>query len=211
MYQVLFFIALLIGIIPFLLLLAQQRVLNITEPVIPFIWLTAIATLYEFFGSVILKINTSYWWQLYSLLEFLTLYYFFYKIFRPSYKRTLLVFIILLCITYIISFMFWDENNKFVSKAINKIPITLFVFLFSFKWFKDLFKKMEVLNPWQKSNFYFVSGISIYYSSTLFLFLLSNYFFKSTTYMYDYWLVNIIATFVLRLSLIIGVWKMKRK
>lgn len=207
MHQVLFFTALFIGIIPLLIVLAQKRALNFTEPIIPFIWLTAVATLYEFFGSVMLKINTSYWWQLYSLLEFITLYYFFYKLFGSSYKKTFILFVILLSVTYIISCVLWGE--QFISTAINRIPLTLFVFTFSFKWFKELFKKMEIINPWQKANFYFVSGLSIYYSSTLFLFLLSNYIFMSNEYSYDYWLINVIATFILRIFLTMGIWKMK--
>lgn len=208
MHQVLFFTALFIGIIPLLIVLAQKRALNFIEPIIPFIWLTAVATLYEFFGSVMLKINTSYWWQLYSLLEFITLYYFFYKLFGSSYKKTFILFVILLSVTYIISCVFWGE--QFISTAINRIPLTLFVFTFSFKWFKELFKKMEIINPWQKANFYFVSGLSIYYSSTLFLFLLSNYIFMSNEYSYDYWLINVIATFILRIFLTMGIWKMKQ-
>ncbi len=204
----LFFIALFIGIIPLLILLLKKRAFDFKKPIISFIWLTAFATLYEFFGSVILKINTSYWWQLYSLLEFITLYYFFFKLFQPKYKTTFWVFLVLLVTKYGFSYIFWNEI--FISTAINKIPLTIFVLTFSFLWFKELFKKMEIQNPWQNANFYFVSGFSVYYSSTFFLFLLGNSIFNSNIYFYDYWLINIMATLILRTFLIIGVWKMKQ-
>ncbi|SEM65205.1 hypothetical protein SAMN05421856_10582 [Chryseobacterium taichungense] len=208
MHQVLFFAALFIGIIPYSILIKRKKTFDFKESIIPFVCLTAIATLYEFFGSVILKINTSYWWQLYSLLEFSTLYYFFYKLFGSSYKKTFLVFVIFLSFTYILSFVFWEE--KFITIAINKLPLTFFVFTFSFKWYRELFQKMDIENPWQNSTFYFISGISIYYSSTFFLFLLSKYMFIDNGYLYDYWLINVFATLILRVFLIVGVWKMRQ-
>lgn len=176
----------------------------------PFVWLTAIATLYEFISSVLLKINTTYWSQLYSLLAFVTLYYFFFKLFQPKYKNTFWAFLALLVITYGISFFFWTDKSTFISRMINRIPVTLFVLTFSFFWYKNLNKKRGIYNPLQHSDFYFVSGFSVYYASTFFLFLLSSNLFNSNLYFYNYWLVNILATFVLRILLIIGVWKLKQ-
>jgi hypothetical protein len=169
-----------------------------------------LATLYEFIGTVLFKINTTYWSQLYSFLAFLTLYYFFFKLSRPNYKNAYHIFFILFIIIFCISFFFWTDENTFITRAINRIPLTLFVLTFSFLWFKELFKKMEIQNPWQNANFYFVSGFSIYYSSTFFLFLLGNLIFNSNIYFYDYWLINVMATLILRTFLIIGVWKMKQ-
>ncbi len=204
------YIALFIGIIPLSILLLKKRVFDFKEPITPFVWLTAFATLYEFFCSVILKINTNYWSQFYSLIEFIALYYFFFKLLKPKYKNVVQGFLILLATSYFLSFFFWNENSSFIPKAINKTPLTFFVLTFSFLWFKELFKKMEIQNPWQNADFYFVSGFSVYYSSTFFLFLLGSFIFNSNVYFYDYWLINIIATFILRTFLIIGVWKMKQ-
>ena len=111
---------------------------------------------------------------------------------------------------YCISFVFWNENNKFISTAINAIPITLFVLIFSFIWFRQLFQKMEIPDLLVYSTFYFVTGFIVYYSTTLVLFLMSSFIFKSELYFYDYWFVNVIATLFLRICLIVGVWKMKQ-
>lgn len=210
MYQILFYIALFIGFIPLLILFLKKRAFDSKEHITPFVWLTALATLYEFIGTVLLKINTTYWSQLYSFLAFLTLYYFFFKLFRPNYKNAFRIYFILFTIIFCISFFFWTDKNTFITRAINRIPLTLFVLTFSFFWFKELFKKMKIQNPWQNADFYFVSGFAIYYSSTFFLFLLGSFIFNSNVYFYDYWLVNIIATLILRIFLIIGVWKMKQ-
>lgn len=210
MYFFFAYVALFIGIIPLLILFLKKRVFDFKEPIIPFVWLTALATLYEFIGTVLLQIKTSYWFQVYSFLEIVTLSYFFFKLFQPKYKTAFRVFLVLLLTTYGFSFFFWDENAGLIPKAINKIPLTFFVLSFSFLWFKELFKKMEIQNPWQNTDFYFVSGFSVYYSSTFFLFLLGNFIFNSNIYFYDYWLINIMTTLILRTFLIIGVWKMKQ-
>lgn len=210
MYQIFFYIVLFIGIIPLLVLFLKKRAFDFKEPITPFIWLTAFATLYEFIGTGLLEIKTSYWFQLYSFLEIITLSYLFFKLFQPKYKTAFWVFLVLLLTTYSFSLFFWDENAGLIPKAINEVPLTLFVLTFSFLWFKELFNKMEIQSPWQDTDFYFVSGFSVYYSSTFFLFLLGNFIFNSNIYFYDYWLINVMATLILRTFLIIGVWKMKQ-
>lgn len=208
MYQIFFFTALLIGVVPLLILFVKKKTLVFKEPISLFVLVTALASLYEFIGSTVLKINTTYWWQLYSLMEFISLYYFFFKLFELKYKIIFILCVTFFIVQYFLSFFYLSE--VFISSAINKTPITLFIIIFSFLWFKQLFYKMEIQNPWQNANFYFVSGVLLYYSSTYFLFLLASFLFKSNVYFYDYWLINIVATIILRTSLIIGVWKMKQ-
>jgi hypothetical protein len=210
LYQIFFFIALLIGIIPLLILFFYKKALDFNRAIIPFVWITALATLYEFVGTGLFKFNTSYWFKIYSFLEIVSVYYFFLKLFKPKYKKIVQGFLILLIITCIYSFFYWNKDEGLILIATNKSPLTLFVLTFSFLWFKELFYKMEIQNPWQNANFYFVSGFLLYYSSTFFLFLLASFLFKSNVYFYDYWLINIVATIILRTSLIIGVWKMKQ-
>lgn len=202
--------ALFIGVVPFLVLTYKNKVFDFKQPIVPFIWVTAIATLYEFIGTVLLQINTAYWFQFYSLLELGSLYYFFYKLIKPQYKRWYQIFLILFILVYIFSFFYWGEYNALVSKTINKTLMTLFVFLSSFLWIKKLFEKMHIPILWKNAEFYFISGLIIYYSGTFLLFLLSDFIFNSNLYFYDYWLINVLATLILRLFLIIGVWNMNR-
>lgn len=193
-----------------MVLVYKNKALNFKQPVVPFIWVTAVATLYEFIGTVLLQINTAYWFQFYSLLEFGALYYFFYRLINPQYKRLYQIFLILFILVYGFSFFYWDEYNALVAKTINKTLMALFVFLSSFLWFKKLFEKMHIPNLWKNAEFYFISGFIIYYSGTFLLFLLSDLIFNSKFYFYDYWLVNVLATLILRVFLIIGVWNMNR-
>ena len=211
MYYPLIYIALFLGVIPLVILFSKKRAFVASESIMPFVWLIFIATLYEIIATFLFKINTAYWFQLYSLLEFLTIYYFFYKLFHFTYNKTLKLFLALLISVYVISLFFLDANNILISEAINRIPITIFSFTFSFIWFKELFNKMEIENPLNYPTFYFVSGLAIYYSGTTILFLLSSLIFESDSYFYNFWTVNVLATLFLRIFLIIGVWKMERE
>ena len=176
------------------------------EAIFPFIMLTFIATLYEQIGTGWLRINTVYWYYLYSFLEFSTIYYYLLGLFRRKNKVLFKVFAGAFVIMYSCSFLFWDENNVLLPKMIDKIVITLLVLTFSFKWFKELFKKTEVPDLWSNGNFYFVSGLLIYYSATFVLFMLSSFLIEVSEHFYDYWLVNVIATLFLRIILSLGVW-----
>lgn len=211
MYNLFFYIALFSGFIPFIILVYKNKAFDLKKAIVPFIWLTAIGSLYEFVGSVLLEINSSYWFQIYCLLEFGSLFYFFYHLVSHINKRIFQLVLLFFVIIYSSSFYYWLEYNILVSNTINNSLVTLLVFLFSFLWVKNLFSKMHIPNLWKNCNFYFIAGLTIYYSSTFLLFLLGDFIINSKQlYFYDYWLVNVLATLMLRIFLMIGVWKMNR-
>lgn len=198
------------GILPLFLLFLKKKTFEIKQPIVPFVWLTAVSSLYEWVGTAWFKLNAAYWFQFYSLLCFCTVYYFFFKLLNKQYKKVFSFFSIVFILTYSTSFFFFDKKNVFISTAMNEPLLTLFVLIFSFLWFKELFEKVNISNLWKNADFYFVSGLMIYHSGTFFFFLLSGFIFSSNAYFYDYWMVNVIATVVLRIFLIAGVWRMKR-
>lgn len=220
MFSFLHYFALFLGIIPLLLLLLKGKESNWRHhPAVPFILVTAGAFFYELIGTVLLKIDSAYWFQLYPLLSFLSLHYFFSQLFKPDYKKIFKFSLILFLIVYGISFFYWGIDSKLNSSAINRVFISLFVLTFCIIWLKNLFTELENLSPfesieiknlWQLDTFYFVLGLAFYYSTTFSLFLLGSFIFDSKLYFYDYWFVNVIATLIFRIFLIIGVWKMKR-
>jgi len=209
LYQVIFYITLFIGIVPLVVLFTKKRAINI-HPIVPFIWLTAVATLYEFVGTRFLQFNTNYWFQIYSLFEFSTLFYFFYHLSEYRYILIYRLILVLFVVFYSISLVFWNDIDGFISLTINKLFMICFIFILVYLWFRNLFKKVEIINLWKHDNFYFVSAFFIYYLATFFLFLFGKIMFEISIYATDYWLVNIIATLILRILLIIGVWNMKK-
>lgn len=208
MYSILLYTALFAGILPLLMAFSKKGAFVFKEPIAPFIWLIFLATLYEGIGTIVLKIDSSYWNKIYSLLEFLTVFYFYFKLFQPRFKTIFLLFFVLLLLTHIISF-YWAEYSPLIVIAVNKTPLTFLVLLGSFWWVRDLFRSDEIQNLWQNSTFYFVSAFYIYYLVTMPLFLMGSFIFDSDLYFYDFAIVNILATLILRILLTIGVWKMK--
>lgn len=206
MYNTFFYIVLFAGVIPLLLMFIKGNAFKFKRAGNPFIWLTAIATLYEFIGTILLEIASNYWFQLYILLEFMALYYFYSKLFRPQFniffKSALLIFII----SYTVSCF---PAGYFIGSSITRTMTPLFVLTGSTLWVRKLFIEMRVPNLWKNAEFYFVSGFLLYYTSTFFFFLLSDSIFNLKSNFYDYWLVNIIAALIFRILLSIGTWQMR--
>lgn len=218
MYKILLYGTLILGMLPLILILIKIRRFEISKPISPFIWLTFFATLYEYIFTIVLKNDSIYWFQAYPLLSFLTIYYFFFKELNIRNKITKGMITISFMLSYFVSFLFL-EQDIFISSSVNRIFISFFVFVCTIIWFKkkfddlisvEVFNKNEFSNLWEISSFYFVTGLFLYYSTTFLLFLSSNVIFKSDLYFYDFWLINIFATLVLRILLIISVWKMKK-
>lgn len=204
-------IALFSGFLPFLLMLIKRKEGLKHHPFFPFIVLTAFATLYELVATMIFKISTSYWFQIYPLLSFLTLFYFFKALVPPKSLSVLKFVFILFLIAYGVSFFYWiNPKELLLAMAVNRTSITIFIFTGSILWFKNIFNDMSASNLWANENFYFVVALCIYYSSTLFLFLGSMFIAESKLYLGNFWIVNIVSTLVLRLAMSYGVLRISK-
>lgn len=206
------YIILYLGIVPFIVLLFKKKALDFKEPIVPFIWVTAIASVYEIVSPEIFDVISalSYWFQILPFLEIVGLYFYFSGIFKKKYNKTINLLLVTSLIVYSCSFLFWDIKMNLQSHSINKSFITLCVIIGCFSWFRNLVKNTEVENLWNLPDFYFMSSILIYYSSTVLLFSLGSFIYTGVE-LYKYWWINILATLILRILLTIGTWKMKFK
>lgn len=112
-------------------------------------------------------------------------------------------------IVYAVSFFFWDNASKLLANAINHIALFLLVLTGLFLRVKGLFRETTVKNLWAYPDFYFVAGIAFYHFSTLFLFLFSSYIYTHHLGLSHFWLRNVVATLILRLTLTLGVWTIR--
>lgn len=206
MYIIFFYTVLFAGLIPLLLMFIKGFALNFKDAATPFVWLTTIATIYEFVGTLLFQINSDYWFQLYTLLEFVAIYYFYFKLVRPQFKMLFRSILVLFLIFYIFSFI---PSGSFIATSATKTITPLFVIMGSTLWVRKLFMEMSIPDLWKSSQFYFVSGFLLYYTSTFFLFLLRDSMLSVNSNFYDYWLVNIIAALIFRILLSFGAWQMK--
>lgn len=205
MYTIILYIALGLGFIPLIFLL--KGAIPLKAPIAPFILLTAFSSLYEFVATLILNLNTTYWFHAYSILELLSILYFFGRVNKN--KRFNSAALIVLLTVYLVSFYYWRSDNALTALAINKFPLTIYIVLSFIFWVQKLFRDNKVDNLWQHAEFYFVASLCIYYFCTAFLFIMSNYLFTHKAFFFDFWILNIICVILLRIILSVGVWKMK--
>ena len=205
-------IALLYGIIPFFILVLDKNIrFSKVSQILPFVLLIFVSSLYEFVFSILLEWDVSNWFIIYCFLSFLTIFYFFNRILSKKYKILKTLSLALFVILLVIIFDFNKRNFLDFCSFIDGF-ITIFILVFSIFWFKDVFKEFEYNSLWISPNFYFISGLILYYCGTLFLFLLSSLIYQDnkSTFQY-YWFLNIILNIVLRTLIIIGIWKARVK
>ncbi|MGG5578127.1 hypothetical protein ACPDHL_12405 [Myroides sp. C15-4] len=209
-YQVLVYIALTLGLIPLILgLFCKDRVFTKQyRGYLPLIGLMALASGYELVCSYFLKINNDYWFQIYTLFEFLVIFYFFKFIFNQRLSRYLVVYLSLFLLVYLYTFWFVFPVDVLKSKSIGKIGVSVLVFAGTFYWLGQLFSRRSVVRLYNTPAFYFIVGLFMYYLNTIFFFVLVPHVYSLNLYLYDYWIVNVIATLFFRIMIILGVWKM---
>lgn len=209
MYWFLFYVTLFSGFIPLsYLLITKGSFIKMKDPLVIYLALVFMASFYELVFTKGLGVNVTYWFQFYSLLELFCVYYIFSKI-NNKFKVFNLIACGVMLLTYVFSFKYWNTQNGFTATSINRFPITIYVMVSFLLWMRTLFTQIRVNNLWDYSEFYFIAGIVIYYFSTAFLFLMSNFLFQKPEFFLQFWVFNIIATLILRLLLLLSAWKMK--
>jgi hypothetical protein len=210
MYKVITCFVIIIGLFPLLIFLLRKPVKNFskqTSAIKPFLWLMFIGSIYELVFSIILKFSVSYWFTLYTLLEFLVLYYFFRNLFGDKHKKLFYFFRAFFILTWTISLFFWEKKIHLKIESYSTVIEVLFVFTGVLLWFKELFKNAEIVSLWEVPAFYFICGLTFYFAGSVFFFLLSQDIFDNTSPYWTFWVISVIPNLIMRIILIIGVWK----
>ena len=179
--------------------------------IVPFLVVVFVASLYEFIGSIVFRLDYKNWYLIYKVLAFSGLLYFFNNI---AYIKKSLIWIAFLgfIALFILTYTVWQEIHYFEINAYFNLYQTIIVALFSTFWFKETFEKLETDLLWNNPNYFFIAGLIIYYFGTALLFVMANYLFnKDPKSFQEYWFLNIILNFVLRTCLILGIWKARTK
>ncbi|CAM4142574.1 hypothetical protein FLJU110815_18990 [Flavobacterium jumunjinense] len=199
-----------LGIIPLFLYIINRKVGVATYYFLPFLSLLALASLYEYVGTYLLRLNTGYWFRIYSLLEFYVVWYFYYKILE--FKKCYIIYGSLYLLLYGYLLIDWSPKNKIIEDLPLTIAITLMVVVSSFLWFVDVFKKMEDKALYRRTEFYYISSLLIYFTGTFLVFLMADYIINNDSIkLLDYWVLIIIFNLILRVTLIFTVWKARIK
>lgn len=211
--EVLMYLINFIGFIP-ILLLKSNKILS-QKPIVPFLWLVSIISAIEIAGTIIdyhtkYRFQTAHIFMVYTLFEFLTIWFYFKQILNPSYR----LFFRASATTFIILYSYfiytWDIYNCLKTDSYLTLFETFFVMTATFLWFKNDFLS-DTKMPFQKNpDFYFVFGFVFYFSLAIILYLLTDYLYrKGYEAFWDYYIYNFLFCAIWRILLIIGVWKAK--
>lgn len=205
----LLYFVIIFGVSPFLyFLIARKQYTSELKPILPFVSLTFIASLYEFFGSLIFKLDISYWFIIYDVLAYFSIFYFYSHVLQNQFSKLFFFFFISFIIICSLIFVNYSLVEILAITSYIDTFITLFILFFTIVWFRKLIIDVYIENLLSTSTFYFISGFVLYYCGTLFLFLLSNYIYKVDSVLFQsYWVVNIVLNLILRILLIVGLWK----
>ena len=208
----LFYFALLLGLLPIAILLTRKNLTSEARLLKPFIWLIMVASFYEFFITYMLQVAATVWFAVYGILEFACIYYLFYKLLKGKYNLFLYFFAALFALANILLQFRIIALTNLQKEAYLVAIATVFTLIGTVLWFKELFSSLEVPSLTKSPVFYFITGLVIYFSGTLFLFLIEEHFIKNDDLSLSfYW--NLIAVFniILRILISIGIWKGHQK
>lgn len=206
------YIVIFLGILPSIFVLIKRNKIKTIQSYYPMIFLVAFGSIYEFFFTILLKINSEYWFRFYDLISFLLISYYFKSILEKNNHKFIYIANIIYSLFYTFLFLFWNRNiNLDTGSYLNALQ-TVFIFIFSILWFINIFKNLAYDSLLKNPHFYFVSGLILYYTGTIFFFLMSSVIFeKERIYILDYWMLNIFFNFIYRILLLIGIWKAIQK
>jgi hypothetical protein len=205
----LLYFVIIFGTAPLLYFLVAKRQYSIQlKAILPFVTLTFFSSLYELIGTLTLGWNVSYWFIIYNILSFFCVFYFYYHLLQKQFSKLFLLILALFFIFSIFLCINFRIEDFFVVCSYLDTFITFFILFFTIIWFRKLINDAHIDNLLDSSNFYFISGLILYFCGTLFLFLFANHLYKVDSEMFQsYWALNIILNLILRFLLLLGLWK----
>ncbi len=184
-----------------------------TQFILPFIFLVTASDLYELIAVQLFAIKSAVHYKVYSLLEFYILAWYFFNLCNRKLKVLYAAFsaAFFLLFIYACWVFTWDFSESLLTDSYLVSFETVFVYSCAIHWFTSIFKYLPETSLLKLPDFYFVSGLIIYLSGPLFLLLLSSEIISADPSSFrEYWILNLVFNIILRLFLIIGIWKIKK-
>lgn len=200
------------GLLPLLIYHFLKEKLMGIKAIYPFLVVVFIASLYEFIGSIVLRISAENWYLIYKTLAFFSIHYLFFVLLDNRYKIIFSVLILIYLVMIFLTFTYWKTYFYLNISAFFNVFQTIIILFFSILWFKKVFQDLVVDNLLKEPFFYFLSGLIICYTGSVFIYLMGNsiYLTDKTNFQY-YWLINIFLNLILRTLLIVGILKARVK
>ena len=167
-----------------------------------------------YFSALIEIISEIMWWKemnnlfllhIYVIAEFILIGWMYQLYLYKLYNRNIIPILILaFSIFSVINSLFIQSIQTFNTHS---RPIGNFIFIiFSISYFYKLLKELKIryleLNP----MFWINTGILIYFSGSLFLFIFSNYLLKNSTQNNLFWTIHAGLNIFINIFYAIGLW-----
>lgn len=206
----LIYLYLIFGIVPFILLVWNFFRKNIQAyHIFPMTCLIFFASLFEYY-VLNYGYTTAVFSRIYMVLEFIAIFFFFS--FYSKHKILRWLFLVSFIIVYLVNLAMWKGEETMHGDAYLVFIETLFVIVFSFLWFRNVFIHDHEMKYLESSHFYFISGLIIYFSGAFCLLLLSDYILKNMQSEYESYInINLTFNLIFRILLLLSIWKNQRK
>ena len=208
LYSILFYLATLAAAGVFALYLIYRKTLSQDlRGAVPYFWLTGLSAFYEQVFTFWLRVDATVYFRVYGLLDLLLVLYFYSTVIRGQKVViwTAALLHVLVCAYLCIRF---DRYNLTDADQVMVPLATVFIFYFTFCWFRQKFLEMQDRSLLSIPSFYMVSGIFIYSAATVFLFLYSSAVSQSkeVNFILDFWVFNIFMVIIVRIIYSIAIW-----
>jgi hypothetical protein len=196
-----------------LFLILKNKLEKDTFLIFPYLIFTFFASLYELIFTVILKVDSSVWFKIYTLIEFFVLIHYFHKLLKGKYTYFFSVFSLLFLICF--GFIVYEGKIANFMDGDLYLQIIDFVFIISatILWMKYAFINLEEDSLLKYSHFYFITGLLFYFSGTLFLFMFGDVILENQENkdFLNKWTLNLLFNIFLKILLLTGIWKARVK
>lgn len=211
--QIVIYIALFQSLLPLLYYgWIRKKIIQDSKPILPFIILCFIASLYEFIFTFTLYISSTIWFYVYDFLAFFTIQYFFYYILEQKIKKIVWGSSILYLFLFLYIVLHHTRERFLNSISFLGVLTTIIIIYYAITWFKITITEKVYSSLTQSSNFYFVSGFILYYTGTIILFLMANTIYvNQREFISHYWMLNIFFNLVHKALLLVGIWKLQKQ
>lgn len=201
------------GLTPFLIFLFfRNKISQQIKAITPFLLLVFISSIYEFIFTILMKWDGSKWFIIYCLISFFVIFYFYSTILRGLNRLMKIISVTLFFLMMLLLIIKYNIQDYLLICSFIDTYITIFIFIFSLFWFRKIFRDLEYESLLSIPDFYFISGLILYYFGNFFLFLMAELIYKSDQNLLQYyWLLNLFLLIVIRTLLIIGIWKARVK
>lgn len=151
-------------------------------------------------------IPNSLGFRIYTAFQFSIISLFFLELYRNRNLRLAIITFLTVFVIILIVDLFALNLPSMVVEPFESTYTGIIIIVFSLIYFYKIFNEMKIQKLEKNGLFWIVSGLLFYFSSTLVLFMLSNYVLNGEGIFWNFWLINIIANIILNIILTIGIW-----